>query len=264
MQPANPEHSPPVGRKTKWKKVVVIVALILITIPLAGLTLIWIAFSGGIDREAKPAPDPNSSNIIAKRDAAKTSINQAFEALDASIGFTNYATSTHDRCYEGQNNWKVHDGYSHRCGYRVTRFYGFNGDFRQQMIDFEQKIDSIGWEHPDDGALTLRRIMEDYYDVYYGPDKAETRGFPGEYLVSNLPTPTIGYEKGAGVLEIEYAEKATKDLFQLEYAQALSRDTLAETYENKDFQDINAVFQEITNDNDFVLVIAIQKDYFQN
>lgn len=257
----------PPKKNRKWKKIVVIAVFIVIAIPFLGYLLLVISFSGGISgviSDLKSAPNPESSNLVSKRNAARNSINSSFTELDSKIGFTSYAVATHDRCYEGQNNWKVHDGYAHRCTYRVTKFYGFNGDFRQKIINFEQQIMNSGWKPAYSSGFPIKEIMEQYYDKYYGPDKTTPRNFPEGYLVSSLPTPTSGYLKDKNVLEVEYAEKATEDLFQIEYAQNVSRDTLIETYDKKDFQDINLIFQKITQEDKFILVISIQEDYFEN
>lgn len=255
------------AKHKKRKKILIIIVLVIISIPLIGYLLLYIALSGGIKgviSDLKPAPNPESSGIILKRNSAKDSTGNSFAELDKEFGLTNFATSTHDRCFEGQNNWKVQDGYAHRCTYRVTKFYGFNGDFRQQLINLEQQIIDSGWESADSSGFPMKEIMEHYYDKYYGSDKPTPRNFPKGYLVSNLPTPTGGYSKDREVLEIEYAEKATEDYSQIEYAQNVSGDTLFETYEKKDFQDISSIFKNITQDNKFVLVISIQKDYFEN
>lgn len=110
----------------------------------------------------------------------------------------------------------------------------------------------------------MLEIMENYYDTYYGADKPPPRNFPGGYSVSNLPTPIGGYMKTGDILELEYAERATEDLFQIEYAQNISRDTLFEVFDEQDFQDIDLLFKEITSDHNFVLVVSIQRNYFEN
>lgn len=252
----------PLKKNKKWKKILIIVSLIIIAIPILGYLLLVISFSGGIDgviSDLKPAPNPESSSIVAKRNVAKDSISNSFIELERQIGFSSYATSTHDRCYKGQNNWKVKDGYAHRCDYRLTKYYSFNGDFRQEMLGFDQKLLSLGWSP---NGLTMSKMFVNYYDVYYGQDKSRPRNFPEGYLVSSLPTP--GYSKDSQRMELEFAERDTKDLFGIEYTQEVSGDTSFETYENKNFQDIKTLFQKIIKDNKFVIVISLQQNYFQN
>lgn len=261
-RPVN-NNEPPKKNK-KWKKILIVASLIIVAIPILGYFLLVIGFSGGIDgviSNVKPAPNPENFSIIAKRNVAKDSISKSFIELEHKMGFTNYATSSHDRCYKGQNNWKVKDGYAHRCDYRITKYYGFSGDFRQEMLGFDQKLLSIGWSHTDNG-LTMSKMFVNYYDVNYGPDKSRPRNFPEGYLVSSLPTP--GYRKDNQRMELEFAERDTKDLFGIEYAQEVSGDTLFETYENKKFQDVKALFRQITKDNRFVIVTSLQENYFQN
>src|SRR6266542_5365527 len=205
-----PSDTPPAKPpKKKWKIAVIALAAAVILVPVIGFCLFMVSLSGGLQGillNAKSAPDPQSSSLVAKRATATSAINDAFIELDKITGLTSYATSTHDSCYKGQNNWKVKDGYAYRCTYRATNFYGFNGDFRQRMIDFEQQITASGWK-PEDEDSPLRQIMTDYYDEYYGKPQ-QVHGEAGEaYLVSNLPTPSAGYDKDGKILEITYAEK---------------------------------------------------------
>lgn len=241
------------------KKIVVIVALLIIAIPFLGYLLLVISLSGGIDgvvNDLKPAPNPESSNVATKRSYVKQSIETSFTELDNKIGHRNYATSFHDRCYQGQNNWKVKDGYAHRCDYRLTKYYGFNGDFRQEMLVLDQKLVSASWS-PVNNSRTMQKILVNYFDA-----RKQTCNFPEGCLVSNLPEPV--YKKNDKRMELEFAEKDTKDLFGIKYTQEVSGDTLFGVYENKEFQDVNAIFQKITKDNKYILVISIQENYFQN
>lgn len=262
-------NNEPPKKNKKWKKILIIVSFIIIAIPLLGYLLLVISFSGGISgviSDLKSEPKPESSSVVSERNTAKDSINSSFTELGSKIGLTNYATSTHDRCYEGQNNWKVKDGYAHRCTYRITKFYGLNGDFSSKMVDFEKTIYDLDWHPPQwqNNDYPLRDIMQSYERNRKDQTYLTSPNFPNGYLVSDAPTPTGGYERESSILEIQYAEKDTKELFRIDYAQNVSRDTLFETYDNKAFRNISSVFKKITKDDQFVIVISIQEDYFQN
>jgi hypothetical protein len=112
------------------------------------LALIFNGGLGGLISNLKPAPNPNSWTMNAKRETATEEINQSFDELQNIFGYNYYETAKHDYCSRGESSWKRSDGYAYRCSLRITKFYGFNGDFRQQVIDFEQKISSISWKTP--------------------------------------------------------------------------------------------------------------------
>jgi hypothetical protein len=236
-------------------------------IGLLGYLWLWMSLNGGIQgtiSSLKTAPNPSSETMIKKRTEVINAINGSFNDIERMMGFQSYATSTHDRCYKGQNSWKRVDGYAYRCTYRITKFYGFNTDFREQMIQFEEQLFRLDWKtFFTEPAYPMRAILEEYYDEYYGTLKGK-RDYPRGYFVSNLPTPSNDYYKKGEMLELEYAERAKKELFSLEYAQQVNGDTLHEIYDVKNFQDISAVFDQITGQNNYVLEVSIQKNYFQN
>ncbi len=222
--------------------------LVLVSVPV----YFYIQLSGGIGNiilDMKPAPNLEDPKIIAKKDAAKQAVDQTFKELDQKIGFASYATLRHSDCFEGQNNFKVQDGYAHKCFFRTTRFYGFNGDFRQQMISFEQKINADGWRR--DGE-SLQGIMTEYYDKYYGDkDAAVSASFGGKYLVSHLPKPYGGYKRYDQLLSVNYAEVGT------EMSDITYQDDSSEP-------NIEQLFTTITKENKYVFIVSIEKVYFQN
>jgi hypothetical protein len=225
-----------------------------------GYFLLALIFNGGIDgliSNLKPAPNPNSSKINAKRESATAEIEQSFDELQNTLHYNYYETATHDYCSKGSNDWKRSDGYAYRCSLRITKFYGFNGDFRQQMINFEQKISSAGWEGPSYQPNPMRQMLTEYYDHY-------TTYHTGDLVVSNLPGFECDYGKDGLSLEVEFAEKETHNFILLNAIQEVSGQSYDEIYDVKNFQDGGSVIKEITATDRFVLVISIQKSYFEN
>lgn len=53
----------------------------------------------------KPAPDFHNPKVGSDRIAMKKTIEAAFGALNTGADFTEYAASTHDRCYKGENDF---------------------------------------------------------------------------------------------------------------------------------------------------------------
>ncbi|HEX8182772.1 MAG TPA: hypothetical protein VF575_04195 [Candidatus Saccharimonadales bacterium] len=248
----NPEQNKPPKNNRKLKKILIIVSLIIIAIPLLGYLFIVISFSGGIGgmiSDMKSAPNPRSSGISAKRTTAQSDIEAAYNQLQQSTGFKEYKNATYDQCYEGQNNWKVKDGYAHRCDYRVTKYYGFNGDFRQEMLDLERKLFALNWQISNGDRNQLTYYIEEYYDQ--------------SYLVSNMPTVIYGYAKSGITMDIAYSERDSEDIFWLESAQ----DGIGKgfpTYEQKNFIDVKSAFAEVTQTNKYIVAISLEKNYFEN
>jgi hypothetical protein len=255
------------SRKEKMviNSIVIFVIIVLAIPPLFLYVYLPFAFSGGFEGLRKrriPAPDISSPAVASRRTAMKSDIEAAFNVLDNSAGFTRYMISTHDRCYKGEANWKTVDPYAHRCELRVTHFYGFNGDFRAQMIKFETLLSYSGWAPPD--GFSIRRVMIDYYDPRYGRPMPFLGANSGRrYLVSDLPTPSE-YRKNNLGLNIVYVEKETDDLFQLGDAQEVANYTRVATHDDKEFQDAKALFQNITKSCKYVLAVPIQGTYFEN
>ncbi len=226
-----------------------------------GYFILVLIFNGGVDgliSNLKPEPNPNSSAINANREAATARINQSFEALQNILHYHDYETATHDLCSRGSSSWKRSDGYAYRCSLRITKFYGFNGDFRQQMLDFERKIISLGWEPPvyrSDNPM--EKMLEEYYDHY-------TTYQSGDLVVSNLPSSDCRYQLGGLSLELEFAEKATHSFIHQNSIQKVIGHSYAEIYAEQHFQDSSLVVKRITDTDRFVLIISIQKTYYQN
>jgi hypothetical protein len=252
-------------KKTIIISILIFVIIVLAIPPLLIYVYLPFAFSGGFEGMRKrriPAPDINSSAVTSRRTAMKNDIEAALNVLDNSAVFTRYAISTHDRCYKGEANWKTIDPYAHRCELRVTHFYGFNGDFRAQMIKFETLLIYSGWAQPYD--LSIQRVMIDYYDPRYGRPMPFLRGNSDRrYLVSDLPAPSE-YRKNNLVLNIVYVEKETDNLFRLGDAQNVVNYTRVATHDDKEFQDAKALFQNITKSCKYLLAVPIQGTYFEN
>ncbi|MBK8823248.1 MAG: hypothetical protein IPN58_11740 [Anaerolineales bacterium] len=79
------------------------------------LAIIFNGGLGGLISNLKPAPNPNSSAMNARREAVTAEINQSFEDLQNILHYNYYETATHDYCSRGDNNYKRSDGYAYRC-----------------------------------------------------------------------------------------------------------------------------------------------------
>ncbi len=258
--PAPPSEVDSTRRENVIGNIVKGIVSTIVCLVVCGFSILILIFNGGIEgliSNLKPAPDPNSSAMNARREAAIAEIDQSFDELQNILHYNYYETAAHDYCSRGSNSWKRSDGYAYRCSLRITKFYGFNGDFRQQMINFEQNIINAGWEGPPYEPNPMRKMLEEYYDHY-------TIYQSGNLVVSNLPGFECDYGKGRLSLELEFAEKETHSFILLNAVQEVSGQSYDEIYDEKDFQDSSLVIQKISDTDRFVLVISIQKTYFQN
>jgi hypothetical protein len=236
-------------KSMKWA-----ISLLILSLPLLGAAWIFVAMNGGISSilfNLKSRPDLDSPEL--KRDRAKLEqqIDAAFSRDIPNQGFSHYERSMRDTCYDGANNWKHQDGFAHRCTIRVTNFYGFDGEFRQTMLDFERNIFVAGWRsniHDMEWALTG-------YDA-----TAPNRG-----TVDHLRNPYPYYKDGFA-LDIRWAERGASRLFGLKEIQAVGMGWTSENnfYDQRKLNDADAVFGEVTRDHRSLLAIAISGHYFEN
>ncbi len=76
--------------------------------------LVW-AVSGGWDG-LRPAAGADDRRVVDARQRAGAELDDLLARTQRSLGRgTVLATVRYDRCEQGQNNWKVHDGYTLRC-----------------------------------------------------------------------------------------------------------------------------------------------------
>lgn len=227
--------------------------------------MLLVSFSGGIDgiiSDLKSAPDPKSRSVTERRKIVKADIKSEFDQLGVSFLHAQTADSVYDNCYKGQNNYKVKEGYAHKCDYRVTRYYGFNGDFREKMLTLEQDLFNLDWKTTGD-KNQLSYYIFNYYDEYSDNDSQIGASSESAYPVSSLPEVYDGYSKNGIGIDIAYGEKDSKDIYWLESAQGWSRHGLP-FFEDKDFIDVKAAFTEISKNNKYVIAISLEKNYFQN
>jgi hypothetical protein len=186
---------------TKWA--IVPLALI-VSLSLLALGLFVVVVNGGIRNTVlnmKPRPVPDSPILRRDKTKLEAGLDTALQTVVTNDEFVHYETSTQDACYDGQNNFKVTEGFSHRCTLRLTRFYGFDGDFRKEMIDFERGLLAAGWQSDD--SYSMERYMTNYYDVRTN------------VTVEQIAHP-IGYHRAALELKLASAERKTQILISLD------------------------------------------------
>lgn len=259
IHPANASYQ----TNTQTKKRIPMIALVIIVIILA--SIITLASFLGDSRylaktnDSSNALNPQSNTIVHSRNVVKQSVAASFVELEKDIQFKHYATSSDDRCYKGRDNWKTKDDFAYRCDLRLTKYYGFSDDFRQQMFALDSTISDKSWQ-PQGGYSSLREIVINNYDTY--DSRAKLLGdTPKEYLVSDLPISI--YESDEKMMWVSVAEKRTDDLLEFELNQEVLGDMIMEVNKEGDLQDIPILFERILTNNSYVLAISIQQNYYK-
>src|SRR3981081_154061 len=103
--------SSPSGKNSmsKYRKVSLIL-LAVVSLPLLVIASLYIMINGGISntiRNLKPGPDLAGAALKSDRTKLAAEIDWAFQNVVTNTSFVYYATSSHDRCYPGQNNFHM-------------------------------------------------------------------------------------------------------------------------------------------------------------
>lgn len=115
---------------------------------------------------------PSTENVLDGR-VGNAGRLEAIEVVNAQLGLARPGATTEvgrqgdSWCVEGQNNWKVHDGYRLRCGVTGRLYSGWSGDFESVRTAARQSLGTscAGPDYPrttwvpEPGAPTT---MEDY------------------------------------------------------------------------------------------------------
>jgi hypothetical protein len=256
--PSDPSEQKAMGKSAKW---MIVLGAVVVALPLLAVMSFYVFLNGGIYGTIltmKPRPNLESPGIKRDRARLEADLEGAFQRIGADMDFTHHEESKHDVCYRGENNFMRSEGYANRCTLQVTRFYGFDGDFRQKMIDFEKGIIAAGWHFGlgnGDGRYSFPSdSMEDYMLHYYDARPNVT--------VDQIAGP-LGYSKGPFDLRIKWAERNTTQRLSLKLLQNATENP-GGFYDDRNFQNIDDLFRRMTRDHRYVLAIAIKGNYFEN
>jgi hypothetical protein len=228
--------------------------ILLLSIPLLGTALIFVAMSGGVHSillNMKPRPDLDSPELKRNRAKLEEQIDADFSRTVPGEGLVHYGTSMQDACHDGANNWKHKDGFGHRCTLRVANFYGFDGDFRRTMLDFGKALLAAGWQ-------------SNIHDIEWTLTQYDAAAL-SLHTVDRLPNP-YPYYKGGFTLDICWAERGSRILSGLKDIQAHNMGWVKENsfYDQRKLIDGGDILREVTRDHQYVLGIAISGHYFEN
>lgn len=208
----------------------------------------------------------SKDNLTTQRNNAITEIKSEFSSIENQMGLTSVAKGTGDYCERATTG----TNFLNRCAYTITRFYAFDGEFREYALQRENLLlGSLGWKSGSVEKPMEYRITH-YYDPYYGPQKP-----------SHVPTYLISwfgatYEKdlygdagkprlprvGDMRLSLGFADRneTHPDFHTLQRGHGgLIRGA---TYEEYNLVDVSGVFNSSTEQ--FLMAIAIKHTYFQD
>jgi hypothetical protein len=91
----------------------VLLAVLLLAVLAAFGLFVW-AFSGGWDG-LRPHAEPGDRAVVAARSQARGELTSLTADVLGDVPGSELARVRFDQCQQGQNNWKIHDGYTLRC-----------------------------------------------------------------------------------------------------------------------------------------------------
>jgi hypothetical protein len=236
------------------------ILIVLLSVGLAAVGLgalaVKIAFDGGIEntiRKLKAEPDPASASIQSARDRLENQLKSILAGIASTHGFTGLGDAKDDRCYRGQNNYKVTEGFAYRCTLRVTRFFGFDSDFRQTALDLENGLIKSRWniETRSRGDRMERRLVESY-DRY---NRTVDRFSAPDY--HRFPT----HDTSDLRLKIQWAEKTTEKHYWLDNLQKSHGGSF---FRQSDYRDTPEILRKTTETHRYLIGIAVEGHYFEN
>jgi hypothetical protein len=214
----------------------------------------------------KLTPNPNFFIISNQRQTSINHIHAAFKELEAKTDYAKFVESQGDSCSQGHHNYERNDSFSNICTVRATKFYGFSGDFKHQLLELDNKLTSLGWKDQYDSIDTDIT----YYDRYIGTVESVPDSFTAKTgikafrdTVDELPDGQYITDKKQGV-SLEYAEANTAlDKMRRNF------DHVQKGYDNLTYEKNNAVSTDVIINQamgkaDYILSVTISEDYFIN
>jgi hypothetical protein len=209
----------------------------------------------GLGEDSGPPPDPTAPDVVAARKDATARADAALDEAVEALGGRVVGRARSDSCYRGQNNYKVHEGYDHRCTVRRAAAVAFPGDFRRRIARFDRRLFGAGWGcSPTPCLETHSGNVEEYWDdraSYYGSQR-----FP----ISTLPPAAGLYQRDGLYLQLRYGGADRTGRHWLESLQRRARGSLFESYATSTPLDVDAVLARAGREA-YVVGLAVETDY---
>ena len=204
-----------------------------------------------------PPPDPMSAEVAGARMQVTNRADDALARAVAALGGNVVGRASSDDCYEGQNNYKLREGFDHRCTLRRAAVVVFDGDFRRRIALLDERLFAAGWGcYRDPCPETLSGKVEEYWEFR----KQEYGGH--DPPITSLPTTTM-YERGDQYLDVQYVGRDRSSRSSLEGWHRRKRGGLFTSYERARPLGVEAVFARASG-FDYAVALAIETDYFED
>jgi uncharacterized protein (DUF934 family) len=253
------EQSPKIEKSFLWVWIVVGVVILL----LIGGGIYLINYSNSINIL-------NSTvDVQSNRAESQNIIDKLYTNIEITNNLTLIGQVHLDMCDPDSKTIEASDSIEKNCEIMVTNFYGFDGDFREKILAFEDSLFELGWENfyidrPRETQAISESILQ-YYDKYYGPTKPNPANFRDGYLVSNIPkggylfnpirNENNFYVEGPR-MALNYAEEGSR-LSTFLNNQAV----YFEKYKDEFDSDLEKAFNETLSIYRYMLAISIKNNY---
>lgn len=244
-----------ISKRTKKSLLIICVTFLLLAVVVAIISHI----TGGISNIRKnltSLPDPEGSTITTARLSAEKGIKKELADISSRTGLSPLATDTLDECYKGKNISASEGGFAHMCTYRMTQYFGYNGDFAMQTLQYFKSLDTLGWDTAKAAySSSIMKTYNAYRDQPTGTESAMLLN--GDQTANkNDLSMTITYQDISNASAL--ASSAT------DHQDVLDNATATIEFKQKDASTLIKVIQAASDKFKYFLSISIQKDYFQN
>jgi hypothetical protein len=199
---------------------------------------------------------PGEAQLATLRGEAQAELTQAQAELGSIPGLTLYEKTFSDMCAKGDHGWKRSDDYAYVCAYRLTYYYGIQGDYREFLLGLEPTLEAAGWKIGEQtpGQPTLREALDQASGElflaelpYYS--QRISGGYPMFLAINGF------YREGGG-----FWTKSTSEPDPFGFGIGI----LQEIYKNDSNQSPQAIFQRIVAAGQEAIMFSISKEYFRN
>jgi len=202
------------------------------------------------------------SEIVKARNAAKREVPKYFKQIEEVGAFQPGDTSSADKCFSGQNNSKVFQGYAWRCGYVMTKLYGFNGDFKESMLELHNVL-ARKVNYADDNSIPDR--IKNYYDMRHW--KVAPAGRSGDdHTVSDMPDMHL-YTRDGQYFLLNAFEQKTKyyqyDSYDHQQGAVGYSSGLENVYIEREQYDTERAVKKMLDKHDYVIQAYIYDIYWE-
>lgn len=244
--------------------VISLVLAVLIGVPAAGMAFLYVGFEGGLQSVAwnhSSAPDQDKPEVVAQRVQARSKAEAALSDLNRSKVLSQGPASYSAFCRRGQNNFKVHEGYSHECYVVAAHFYSWTGGFPAMARALDEELRQDGWQLDKyEGGLPH---LADQFEAGRNPYQNPTPGVP--VVLDFSRSWSTCYEKGEAHVCFKFADRNTNMARQadsLDFDQNRTQGSFWSYSENRETVDSRATVDDLLDNADGVVFASTEEYYY--